>query len=42
MRQPTEAAAIIASQDGNLSLVVKDASGTVEVLGSYVHAFGWK
>jgi hypothetical protein len=42
MRQPTEAAAIIASQDGNLSLAVKDAHGSVEVLGSYVRAFGWK
>jgi hypothetical protein len=42
MRQPGEAAAIIASQDGNLSLAVKDASGRVEVVGSYVHAFGWK
>jgi hypothetical protein len=42
MRQPGEAAAIIASQDGNLSLAVKDTSGTVEVLGGYVHAFGWK
>ena len=42
MRQPTEAAAIIASQDGNLSLAVKDTVGTVEVLGSYVRAFGWK
>jgi hypothetical protein len=42
MRQPGEAAAIIASQDGNLSLAVKDASGAVEVLGGYVRAFGWK
>ena len=41
MRQPREAAAIIASQDGNLSLAVKDATG-VEVLGSYVRGFGWK
>jgi hypothetical protein len=42
MRQPTEAAAIIASQDGNLSLATKGPSGAVEVLGSYVRAFGWK
>jgi hypothetical protein len=42
MRQPGEAAAIIASQDGNLSLAVKDASGAVEVLGGYIRAFGWK
>jgi hypothetical protein len=42
MRQPHEAAAIIASQDGNLSLAVKDPRGTVEVLGGYVRAFGWK
>jgi hypothetical protein len=42
MRQPGEAAAIIASQDGNLSLAVKDATGAVEVLGGYVRAFGWK
>jgi hypothetical protein len=42
MRQPREAAAIIASQDGNLSLAVKDTNGAVEVLGSYVRAFGWK
>lgn len=41
MRQPGDAAAIIASQDGNLSLAVKDATG-VEVLGSYVRGFGWK
>jgi len=42
MRQPREAAAIIASQDGNLSLAVKDAHGAVEVLGGYVRAIGWK
>ena len=42
LRQPGEAAAIIASQDANLSLVVKDASGAVEVLGGYIRAFGWK
>jgi hypothetical protein len=41
LRQPGEAAAIIASQDGRLSLVVKDAKG-VEVLGSYERAFGWR
>ena len=42
LRQPGEAAAIIASQDGRLSLVVKDADGTVEVLGTYERAFGWR
>ena len=42
MRQPREAAAIIASQDGNLSLAVKDVHGAVEVIGGYVRAFGWK
>jgi hypothetical protein len=42
MRQPREAAAIIASQDGNLSLAVKDTHGSVEVIGPYVRAFGWK
>jgi hypothetical protein len=42
MRQPAEAAAIIASQDGNLSLAVKDPHGSVEVIGGYVRAFGWK
>jgi hypothetical protein len=42
MSQPREAAAIIASQDGNLSLAVKDTVGTVEVLGGYIRAFGWK
>jgi len=42
MRQPCEAAAIIASQDSRLSLVTKDgARGTVEVLGAYERAFGW-
>jgi hypothetical protein len=41
MRQPTEAAAIIASQDGHLSLATKDTGGVVQVLGSYEHAFGW-
>jgi hypothetical protein len=42
IRQPTEAAAIIASQDGNLSLATKDNHGALEVLGGYVRAFGWK
>jgi len=42
LRQPGEAAAIIASQDGRLSLVIKDARGVVEVLGSYERAFGWR
>lgn len=42
LRQPGEAAAIIASQDGRLSLAVKDARGVVAVLGSYERAFGWR
>jgi hypothetical protein len=42
LRQPGEAAAIIASQDDRLSLVVKDARGVVEVLGSYERGFGWR
>src|SRR5690606_32406555 len=42
LRQAGEAAAIIASQDGRLSLVVKDARGVVEVLGSYERGFGWR
>ncbi len=42
LRQPGEAAAIIASQDGRLSLAVKDARGAVDVLGSYERAFGWR
>ena len=42
LRQEGEAAAIIASQDGRLSLVTKDARGVVEVLGSYERAFGWR
>jgi hypothetical protein len=42
LRQPGEAAAIIASQDGRLSLAVKDARGVVEVLGSYERTFGWR
>ncbi len=41
LRQEGEAAAIIASQDGRLSLAAKDARG-VEVLGSYERAFGWR
>jgi hypothetical protein len=40
MRQD-EAAAIIVSQDGHLSLAVKKAQGGVEIVGSYEHAFGW-
>jgi hypothetical protein len=42
LRQPGEAAAIITSQDGRLSLAVKDARGAVEVLGSYERGFGWR
>jgi hypothetical protein len=42
LRQPGEAAAIIASQDGRLSLAMKDARRVVEVLGSYERAFGWR
>lgn len=42
MRQEGEAAAIIASQDGRLSLAVKDGRGAVRVLGSYERAFGWR
>ncbi len=42
MRQDGEAAALIASQDGNLSLAMKDPRGAIEVLGSYRHAFGWR
>jgi hypothetical protein len=42
MRQEREAAAIIASQDGHLSLAIKNARGAVEVLGSFEHAFGWR
>ena len=42
LRQDGEAAAIVASQDGRLSLVTKDARGVVEVLGSYERAFGWR
>ena len=42
MRQEREAAAIIASQDGRLSLATKDARGGVLVLGSYERGFGWR
>jgi hypothetical protein len=42
MRQEREAAAIIASQDGRLSLAIKDARGFVQVVGSYERAFGWR
>jgi hypothetical protein len=42
LRQPGQAAAIIASQDGRLSLATKDVRGVVEVLGSYERAFGWR
>ncbi len=42
MRQPREAAAIIVSQDGHLTLARKDRSGAVLVMGSYDHAFGWR
>jgi hypothetical protein len=42
MRQEREAAAIIASQDGHLSLAIKNARGGVEVIGSYERAFGWR
>jgi hypothetical protein len=42
LRQPAEAASIIASQDGRLSLVVKDPVQNVEVLGSYELGFGWR
>ncbi len=42
MRQERAAAAIIASQDGRLSLALKDEAGAVSVLGSYERAFGWR
>jgi len=42
MRQPSEAAAIIVSQDGHLTLAVKDQDHVVQVIGSYDHAFGWR
>lgn len=41
MRQDCEAAAIIASQDSQLSIACKDERGVVEVLGSYERGFGW-
>jgi len=41
MRQEREAAAIIASQDGDISLAIKTARG-LQVVGSYEHGFGWK
>lgn len=42
MRQPREAAAIIVSQDGHLTLAIKDGQGEIQVVGSYDHAFGWR
>ena len=42
MRQETPAGAIIASQDGRLSIASKDVEGRVEVLGSYERGFGWR
>lgn len=42
MRQEREAAAVIASQAGRLSLAVKDPDGVVEVLGSFERSFGWR
>ena len=42
MRQPREAAAIIVSQDGHITLAIKDAEHAVHVIGSYEHAFGWR
>jgi hypothetical protein len=42
MRQEREAASIIASQDGRLSLATRNARGTVAVLGSYERGFGWR
>jgi hypothetical protein len=42
MRQPREAAAVIVSQDGHITLAVKDADHAVHVIGSYEHAFGWR
>jgi hypothetical protein len=42
MRQPREAAAVIVSQDGHITLVIKDADHAVHVIGSYEHAFGWR
>ena len=42
MRQEREAASIIASQDGRLSLATRDTGGVVAVLGSYERGFGWR
>jgi hypothetical protein len=42
MRQPREAAAIIVSQDGQLTLALKDPEQVIQVIGSYDHAFGWR
>jgi hypothetical protein len=42
IRQEHEAAAIIASQDGRLSLATRDQRGVIGVLGSYERAFGWR
>jgi hypothetical protein len=42
MRQAGPAAAIIASQDGRLSLAAKNTQGAVRVLGTYERAFGWR
>ena len=42
MRQPREAAAIIVSQDGHLTLAIKDQDRVVHAIGSYDHAFGWR
>ena len=41
VRQETAAVAIIASQDSRLTIASKDASGAVEVFGSYERGFGW-
>jgi hypothetical protein len=42
MRQEREAASIIASQDGRLSIATRDTGGVVAVLGSYERGFGWR
>jgi hypothetical protein len=42
IRQPREAAAVVVSQDGHLTLVAKNRAGEVDVIGSYDHAFGWR
>src|SRR5262249_47187989 len=41
MQQPTEAAAIIASQDGSLTIAVRGAEGSVRAVGPFEHGFGW-